>query len=355
MTLTEFANQMRTAAKFALLVILIFGSLVFVTFIVILGLQRNSPTVANLNLKPSFGKITSPLFELASTSLTAKYVLDTIDGELPQTTASANVYYIPENKATLAYLRFKQTLAEGYKFNAQITDVPLNNSWTRFEDENKVLDVDTKNQHYKFKYKSGEMLQDLVEATPEAKFTLLEDYFLNAAKNELQRNNSYPTHLAAGKTNIVYVAYDLSRQEFVPVDNGQMPQAVRVDFFRKEDDLTIVSPNYFGSQNYVVLAPLGKFPEVVEAQFTSFEKLETEPGVYPLISSKTAWEKLKKGEAQTISISDSTIKEVHVKDIFLAYYDPSEYQEYFQPIYVFLGDNNYVGYLPAVDNNYPAQ
>ena len=38
--------------------------------------------------------------------------------------------------------------------------------------------------------------------------------------------------------------------------------------------------------------------------------------------------------------------------MFLGYYDPDVYQEYLQPMYVFLGDNNFVAYLPAITDDY---
>jgi hypothetical protein len=41
---------------------------------------------------------------------------------------------------------------------------------------------------------------------------------------------------------------------------------------------------------------------------------------------------------------------ITIKKMFLAYYDPDEYQPYLQPVYVFVGDNDFVGYVPAVED-----
>jgi hypothetical protein len=41
--------------------------------------------------------------------------------------------------------------------------------------------------------------------------------------------------------------------------------------------------------------------------------------------------------------------------MFLAYYDPDIYQEYLQPVYVFVGEPNFIAYVPAISNEYLAE
>ncbi len=43
---------------------------------------------------------------------------------------------------------------------------------------------------------------------------------------------------------------------------------------------------------------------------------------------------------------------IKIKKMFFAYFDPDIYQSYLQPVYVFLGENNFVGYVPAVSADY---
>lgn len=38
--------------------------------------------------------------------------------------------------------------------------------------------------------------------------------------------------------------------------------------------------------------------------------------------------------------------------MFLGYFDPDVYQEYLQPVYVFIGDDDFVSYVPAVSGEY---
>jgi hypothetical protein len=38
--------------------------------------------------------------------------------------------------------------------------------------------------------------------------------------------------------------------------------------------------------------------------------------------------------------------------VFLGYYDDFAEQEYLQPIYVFVGDDNFLGYVSAIEAGY---
>jgi hypothetical protein len=41
-----------------------------------------------------------------------------------------------------------------------------------------------------------------------------------------------------------------------------------------------------------------------------------------------------------------------VRKIYLAYYDAGVYTEFYQPVFVFEGDKDFVGYVPAVTTDY---
>ncbi len=350
MTLSEFAYQIRVLGK--LLAVFFGAAVLFVLMILVLIQSLKKPEQKTLALNTTFGKIEKPLFEASLPYGKMKFALDTIDGDYPVTTPSANVYFIPENKATLAYLTRVEALAQSFGFDtAGVKSERINENWVKYEDAVRKLQIDIKNFHFHYLLKPSSELQKLVEATPSARFTLLEDHFLEVAKQTLSSRNVYPAHLAAGKTNLVYLKYDLAQNKFVPAVAGDIPQAVRVDFFRKDEKLPVVPPKYFESQNYVVMAPLEYYPQEVEVQFMSFDKLD-EPGVYPLMSAKEAWERLKKGEVKTISVASQIEDSIKIKEIYLGYYDPLSYQKYFQPVFIFLGDQNYVGYIEAIRPEY---
>lgn len=68
---------------------------------------------------------------------------------------------------------------------------------------------------------------------------------------------------------------------------------------------------------------------------------------YPLMSVTSAWQALQAGAgyiAQKGTASTAVIRQVS-----LGYYDDDQDQPYFQPIYVFTGDNGFIGFVPAVN------
>ena len=68
---------------------------------------------------------------------------------------------------------------------------------------------------------------------------------------------------------------------------------------------------------------------------------------YPLKNVQIAWQELVSGSGFIASI-DQGISEVIVREVTMGYFDSYEPQKYAQPVYVFKGDNNFVGYVAAV-------
>jgi hypothetical protein len=353
MTLSEFSLQIRIMAKLLLVTVV---ALIFFYLLVLLLLSLvRKPATLDLKIDPVYGSIKAPVFEQALPNQDYEYVLDTIDGEFPETTASAMVYFIPKPASTLAYLNKIESLAQSFDFDTSVYQPQtLSEEWVKYEDQERILEINIVSFNFRFYYKAGSSeLHSLIEATPEANFTQMEDDFINKAMDSFVSKDSYPGYLAAGTTNPVFQKYDYTDKRFVPCQEGGVPQAVRVDFFREDEALSVFSPKYFESQNYAILAPLSYYAKVVQMEFLGYEKLEEKPGVYPLLTSEEAFSKLKKGQASIISVKEPSDKTIKIKKISLGYYNPETYQPYFQPVFVFLSsDNNFVAYLPAVKDEY---
>jgi hypothetical protein len=152
-------------------------------------------------------------------------------------------------------------------------------------------------------------------------------------------------------------------------------EIARVDFFRSIEDYPIVGPTYGEGliRTYVGIPKdtgkvIAKHPYI----YYNYNELETESNAtYPIIPVATAWEQVMQGKGviskaipNTRSAfeeySPVTIEEILVTQVFLAYYDDVEKQEYLRPIYVFEG--NYTGpnnergdvaiYYPAITGAY---
>jgi len=351
MTLSEFSLQIRVVAKVAAF---FFALVIFFYLLIMLLLNSlKSELKQEIALNPVFGSVKAPVFEHAQGNAKYNFELDTIDGKLPIATASARVFFIPEPKSTLAYLTKVDSLATSFGFDTGVTKpLTLNDEWVKYEDARQLLEVNIRSYHFRYRLKPGAELDSILTATPEAKFIGFESSLIEEAREALSSRESYPAHLAAGTTTPVYVRYDAIQDDYVPVKPEEGPQGIRVYFGRVEEDLEIATPERLVTQNYVTIAPLNHYSQVIEAEYLSFAKLDTDPGIYPLITSEEAFAKLKQGAAKTIFVDAGAPAKIRIKELYLAYYDPDSYQPYFQPIYVFLGNHNFLGYLPAIKDEY---
>ena len=132
----------------------------------------------------------------------------------------------------------------------------------------------------------------------------------------------------------------------------QKANMIEVDFYRPDlSPYIVVSPEYFNSQNYVMMVQHESNFKIVKAQVHFYEKSSAQIGIYPVKTGEAAWEALKQGGGWVIQ-NPNALTSVVVKEMFMGYLDPNIYQEYLQPVYVFLGEDNFVAYVPAIADNY---
>ncbi|MFS8159376.1 MAG: hypothetical protein ACMG6E_04025, partial [Candidatus Roizmanbacteria bacterium] len=175
-----------------------------------------------------------------------------------------------------------------------------------------------------------------------------ESTIIEEAKAFLQQMGRYPQDIAKGTAHIVYMQYDVQGETFTVVQNPKKANVVEIDFFRPDVDLiSVVSPKYFTSQNFVAFTFPGEKPEIIKASVQFFDQDTQNTAMYPVKTGDQAWEDLKSKKGVIIANQNpsSTIK---VTKMLFAYLDPDMYQPYLQPVYVFLGDNNFVAYVSAV-------
>ncbi len=355
MTLSDLAYKARIAIKvggaFFVAIVLVYAVIAFV----FMQVGNKTPEVEPQNLNIAFANVPPVSIEQALDLDGARYtyLLNTIDNDYPVTTSAAEVFFVPTKNVTLSYTKQADAIAQEFGFDTDaVRPKRLNEGEILYEDANKRLDVDIRNFNYTFSLKSSPSLQELVEATPSADVVSLEDSWKSMAQNIFLQSQSGNDVLSGASTNVVYVSYDLSKGTYTPIDDETQPQAVRIDFFKKDDLLPIVSPYFFTSQNYVILAPLTPDATVVQAQIKTYPKLLEGAGRYPLITAEEAWKQLESHKAKVVSIADNPELPIKINNIYVAYYDPESYQQYYQPVFVFLGSDNFVAYLPAIKLQY---
>lgn len=345
MTLTELSYYSRKAAPFVglffLFIIILFYIIKF--FFIYLGSQQPKSIYSN----PIFGSIKKPYLKEASPSSNLQLTLDTVEGRPVTATQAANVYFIPPITARFGYREKIYLMAKTLDFNTEFIKHKLNDKIAIFKDLKQNLEIDIANFNFSYKYdfvNDPDLFLNTVSPTKSDS--------LERATSLLKSVGRYPNELSQGKTNIILYFYNPADKTYKIVEKEIDANMVEVNFYRPDQEqYPIISPSYFNSQNHVLLVFNKAGFKVVKAQVRFFEKSETQIGTYIIKSGDSAWEELKNGKGFIVSNPEGLSK-VAIKKMFLGYLDPDIYQQYLQPIYIFLGGKNFVGYVPAVTDSY---
>jgi len=347
MTLTEVSYYARKFLPFVIIFCLLILVIFYLLKIVFFYATPSKKETVYYN--PVFGKINQPKISNKEASTTAKlnYIFDTVEGIPITATESAKIYYLPPETPKFGYREKIYLIAKILGFDTEKIKHKLVDKEAIFNDGNSELKIDIGNYNFSF----------------EQKFTKDSSIFTNTtipSKNEIENKaisfltavGRYPDELAKGRTNIVYFSYNPIGNQMIPTQNINEANVVEVDFYRGDlEGFSVVSPKYFNSQNYVVMAFNESEYKILRAQIKYFEKSENQIGVYPIKTGESAFEDLKNGKATIISESQGN-KDIIIKKMFMAYFDPDIYQDYLQPVYVFLGEKNFAAYVPAIVNDY---
>jgi hypothetical protein len=130
----------------------------------------------------------------------------------------------------------------------------------------------------------------------------------------------------------------LSDADFVQVDLYRTPHKDLYPFVTSIPDQGLVRIIFSGNprSGRIIQVKYNYFP-------IDYAAIET----YPLKTATLAWQELQEGKGFIAQI-DKSVSEVVIRQVTLAYYDSFESQAYAQPVFVFTGDNNFVGYVQAV-------
>jgi len=344
MTLTEVSYYSRRFAPVAILFFLIF--LIFFYALKLLFIALQGPTREIVYTNPVFGNIKKPFVKEASSSGGLSFTLDTVEGQPVTASEAAKVYFLPASTTRFGYREKIYLIAKTLGFDTALIKHRLIDKGAVFADSRQKVSIDITNFNFSYQY-NFENDPKVFENTIIPSQTEITNKSIDFLKNV----GRYPDELAKGKTNIIYLTYDQKNRTFTPVERPQEANTIEIDFYRPDiDGFPIISPTYFNSQNYVIMVFYDGGMKVLRSQIKFFEKSEAQIGTYPLKAGDEAWSELKEGKGIMVTDAKNQI-DISIKKMFLGYLDPSVYQDYLQPVYVFLGEN-FVAYIPAVANKF---
>ena len=141
-----------------------------------------------------------------------------------------------------------------------------------------------------------------------------------------------------------------SSTSYIPAVSLSEADFIQVNIWRSpiRETYSLVRPDPLqGNAHFIFSGSRDTNSSIVQADFTyapiDYERFET----YGLIAPQTAWQTLQAGKGFVAHI-DAGVQQATVRNVYLAYYDSDTPQRYLQPVYVFVGDQNFFAYVPAV-------
>lgn len=295
-----------------------------------------------------FGVLPAPRFDLQDESdKPASYVLETATGGTPEFGDRAKVFFMPKAAANLLADEEAKAIAAqyGFVFEPEVVDSQTYR-WTKTKPINSTLEMNIYNHS----------------------LTLTTDYLSHP---ELLVNNTLPTGFEA----VQRIKSFLDQAELLPPDTatasgeilplkslgGTLDEAVSVseaDFLQVDLTRTPIDTKYRmftpegfkGTISGILTGSLQGRDAIVKLDFYHYQVDYTQVHTYPIRTSQSAWQLLQAGEGYIVNPGEQ--EQAVIRNVQLGYYDDFEEQEYLQPIYVFEGDDGFIGYVSAIDPKY---
>jgi hypothetical protein len=346
-TLTNITYLGRQAVKFGAigLVVLIVGRTVIMTSITVwkaLNPEPPPPPTVGFGLLPAQRFPTQLASEMPSS-----YSLETPTGTLPRFGDRAKVYFMPKSTLGLFADQNAREIAADYDFvfEPEVLSTRIYR-WKKSQplDTTLQLDVQTKQMQLTTNYLSR---PDLI-----GQASLPDDFSaVDKVKSFLRKGNLLAPDIATVAGTIQYLrisgselveAVSFSDADFLQVDLQRTPIDNFYQFYTPKGTEGIVSA--------ILTGALSGDSNIVQLYY-NYQPIEYDQvHTYPLRSTQEAWQVLQAGQGYIANegTSDTAI----VRRVFLGYYDDFEEQSYLQPIFVFQGDDGFLGYVPAIDQRF---
>lgn len=340
-TLTQTAIVSRKAIRY-----LIYAVIIFIVGRFLLGLGAGifqrlfpkpppAPTVA-------FGKLPKLVFPQKEGLPTIEYKLETVTGDFPKLAEQLPVYFVTKNPASLLSLDKAKEKAIALGFVSEPQAVSQTVYKFTHPTLPATLEMNIVTGFFSISYDLARDPSPLA-ASPTASNQAIAD-----VKNFLQAADLLPEDLAMGT----------ATTEFLKVQNKQLVTAislseanlVKVNLFRKDyNEAKSLSPNSSQANVwFLVTGASDRGKKIISGEYHYLPLDETQFSTYPLKTPDVAWEELKAGKGYIANLGLNSDGKVIVRRIYLAYFDPNSYQDFFQPVVVFEGDRGFTAYVPAV-------
>jgi hypothetical protein len=276
------------------------------------------------------------------------FTLETPEVALPELAPQAQVYFITQPSSSIRALEFAKTKVRSLGFDPEGRELSETVYFFDRDDKPSTLTMNIVTNIFSINY---DLTRDesIVYGNPP-----LPEQAIASAKAYLSRANLLAEDLSGPTT---HELLKVSNAEFVQAISLSEADMVKVNLFRKDfGEYPSKTPDPDQANIWFIVGRRGKSVETLLGEYHYHTVDESRSASYPLKTADQAWEELKTGNAYIANFGNNENSvEIKIRRVYLAYYDPKEYTDFFQPIVVFEGDNNFVAYVPAIASDFYGQ
>ncbi len=281
------------------------------------------------------------------------YTLETVTGDLPKLPASMRVFGVKEVVSSFGDLENAKKSATKAEFKPE--PVEVNHGLAKFADktDTKFLNIETASGNFSLEsnyFINPNIIATRPRSTEEAIDTASE-FFRAFALDKL----SFPEK----KVDTITYKIDNGRLSIVP--SLSAANLVQVNFSREDIEK---SPIVYSNAKSPEVWALVSGRNVVAAKYIPLPIAKHVFSTYPLKGVSQAYKDLKDGRGaynreliakpgQAVATSGGRLQtHFPIFEIKLGYYISEKFQDYLQPVYIFVGEEGQVAYVSAVADNF---
>lgn len=291
-----------------------------------------------------FGSLPELTFPKAA-PLTLTYELQLPTGIFPDYPDRSRVYFMPTSRPNLLALEESKKEAKALGFVTepiQISEVQFR--WAKTTPLTTTLDMMIYTGLFTYRVDWFSQTDFLAE-----KQLVNEFEAVNQVRNFLQRSKFWMDDLDASQPRVAYLKAGAGTyRETVSLSEADF---VQVDIFRQklEDNYPVYTPD----PNKGLIRGIVTHNQAVPIVYLEYNYYPVDYQTfhtYPIKTAVQAFDELKQGKGYVARLIGK-VTAVTVRKVELAYFDTTDTANYLQPIYVFSGDDEFLGYVPAVRAN----
>lgn len=285
------------------------------------------------------------------------YKLETPEGVLPTIIEQLPVYFMPAISSSIRGLDFAKQNAEmlGFDPDGRVIAENIPNVYffqRRNAPSNLTINIVTGVFSISYDLNADPTVLGNIPPAPDDAKAKVKGYLSSAQLFEKDLTGPPTTQFLQIRGGKFIEALSLSESDFI-----------KVSFFRKnvefwEKEFPSYTPTFPEGNIWFMLSGSGvRDKSIIAAEYHYFPIDEEKFATYPLRTAETAWEDLKSGKGFIVGpMGDSgeiaISGEVTIRRIYPAYYDAGQYTQFYQPVIVFEGDNDFMAFIPAITDEY---